>query len=431
LLQQCRAVIDTAYANARVHGMGLRVNQTLMRMARLLDRLQEVLAALAEHGSAPVQVHVRMLKRMVVFSAGSTNVSGYLNASTQVMAREVMGHTGRKGEHYITSTAAEYGHMFRSALGGGAVVAVACLLKVLASQVDTSPFGHAMLYSLNYAWAFIGIYLLHLTLATKQPAMTASTIAAALDEGRGDGGAASYTTLADLVARVWRSQFVAFVGNVLMAFPVAMAIGLGWNAFFGAGLLDHKAAKLLHDLDPFRSLAIPHAALAGVFLFLSGLIAGSVANNTIHLRIPQRIEAHPMLKPTLSSGRRRRLADLYERHASGIISNFWFATFMGSVGVVGGFFGLPLDIRHITFAAGNLALGMVGVGAFISVSTVAVSALGIALIGLFNFLASFGLSLLLALRSRGLGMPDLLPMLQAIAVHFMQAPMRFFFPPRC
>lgn len=430
LLGQCRAVIEQAYANAREHGMGMRVNQTLLRMQRLLERLEVVLDILAEQERSPGTAQVKLLKQLVRYSAGSTDVSGHLNASTQVMAREVMGHTGRKGEHYITTTAAEYGQMFRSALGGGAVVAVACLLKALASKVDASPFTHAVLYSLNYAWAFIGIYLLHLTLATKQPAMTASTIAAALDEGRSNGGPMGFSALADLVARVWRSQFVAFVGNVFMAFPVAMAIGLGWNAVFGPELLDHKAPKLLHELDPFRSLAVPHAALAGVFLFLSGLIAGSVANNTIHLRIPQRIEAHPVLKLIVSVARRKRLADLYERHASGIISNFWFAVFMGSVGVVGGFFGLPLDIRHITFAAGNLALGMVGVGPAISGWTVAIATLGIGLIGLFNFLVSFGLSLTLALRSRGLGLRDLSPMLQAIAVHFRQAPLRFFFPPR-
>ncbi|MCU0320459.1 MAG: site-specific recombinase [Flavobacteriales bacterium] len=430
LLAQCRAVIDQAYGNARDHGMGMRVNQTLMRMQRLLERLEVVLAILAEAERAPAVAQVTLLKQLVKYSAGSTNVSGYLNASTQVMAREVMGHTGRKGEHYITTTRSEYGAMFRSALGGGALVALACLLKALASKADVSPFGHAVLYSLNYAWAFIGIYLLHLTLATKQPAMTASTIAAALDQGRTSADPVGYSALADLVARVWRSQFVAFVGNVLMAFPVAMVIGLGWNALFGPELLHHKAPKLLSELDPLRSLAVPHAALAGVFLFLSGLIAGSVANNTIHLRIPQRIEAHPVLKLVLSEARRKRLAGFYERHASGIISNFWFAVFMGSVGVVGGFFGLPLDIRHITFAAGNLALGMVGVGPSISGWTIAICVLGIGLIGLFNFLVSFGLSLVLALRSRGLGIRTVVPMLRAILVHFRQAPLQFFFPPR-
>lgn len=430
LLEECRSVIGTAYANARLHGMGLRVNQTLMRMRRLLDRLQAVLDILRDGRRVPLEAQVRLLKQLVVYSAGSTDITGYLNESTQVMAREVMGHTGRKGEHYITSTAAEYAHMFRSALGGGALVAFACLFKALASKVDASPFTQAVLYSFNYAWVFIGIYLLHLTLATKQPAMTASTIAAALDEGRGADGPQGFSALAVLVSRVWRSQFVAFLGNVLMAFPVAMVIGLVWNALAGPDLLVHKAPRMLHELDPFRSLAVPHAALAGVFLFLSGLIAGSVANNTIHLRIPQRIEGHPLLKRLLSSGRRKSLAGYYERHASGIISNFWFAVLMGSVGIVGDFFGLPLDIRHITFAAGNLALGMVGVGPTISAWTVAVSLLGIGLIGLLNFLVSFALSLFLALRSRGLGIGDLQPMVHAILVYFRNAPLRFFLPPR-
>ena len=67
---------------------------------------------------------------------------------------------------------------------------------------------------------------------------------------------------------------------------VAVALTYGWNALFGPELFAHKSAKLLHELDPFRSLAIPHAAIAGVFLFLSGLISGSVVNRSIHLRVP-------------------------------------------------------------------------------------------------------------------------------------------------
>jgi site-specific recombinase len=40
-------------------------------------------------------------------------------------------------------------------------------------------------------------------------------------------------------------------------------------------LLNHaKAAKVLLILNPFTSLAIPHAAIAGVCLFLSGLAGG-------------------------------------------------------------------------------------------------------------------------------------------------------------
>jgi len=275
--------------------------------------------------------------------------------------------------------------------------------------------------------AFIAIYLLHLTLATKQPAMTAATIAQAVDEGRHDRRR-DYSSLAELVARVWRSQFIAFVGNVAMAFPVALALGYGWNLLFGPDLLAHKSDKMLHELDPFTSLAVPHAAIAGIFLFLSGLIAGSISNASIHSNVPLRIQEHPLLKLVMSPGWRQRLAGSYERHAGGIISNFWFGVFMGSVGAVGTFLGLALDIRHITFAAGNMALGLVGADWQVTAYTITASILGIGLIGLFNFLVSFSLSLSLALRSRGIPVAEARPIVAAVLARFRRNPLSFFLP---
>jgi len=201
------------------------------------------------------------------------------------------------------------------------VVAFACILKAWFSAWDVSLFGHAFLYSMNYGGAFITIYLLHWTLATKQPAMTAATLAAALDKAKGRTGRERYTALVDLMARVWRSQFIAFVGNVFMAFPVAVGLAYGWNALFGSELLAYKAPKLVRELDPFLSLALLHAGFAGVFLFISGLIAGSANNRSLHRRIPQRIEEHPVLKLAISEARRKRIAAYYERNFGGIISN--------------------------------------------------------------------------------------------------------------
>jgi site-specific recombinase len=430
LLADCRRAIAAAFANSARLGMTMRLNQQLMRMERMLDRLEVVLDILAiDHGREAVSKRVQLFKTLVVFSAGSTRVMGFLNASTHVVAREITQHTGRTGEHYITTTASEYRHMLRSALGGGALVALACVIKAWMGTLEGSLFGHALLYSLNYAWVFIGIYLLHLTLATKQPAMTAATIAATLDEGRGQAGDERYQALAGLIARVWRSQFIAFVGNVFMAFPVAVALAYGWNALFGPELFAHKSAKLIHELHPVRSLAVPHAAIAGIFLFISGLIAGSVSNWSVHGRIPQRLREHPVLKVWLGPDKRERLARFFERNAGGIISNFWFGVFMGSVGMVGTFFGLPLDIRHITFAAGNLGLGLVGANWSVDLWMVLWSVLGIGLIGFINFAVSFGLSLSLALRSRGIALVELAPIVTAVRLHFRKEPASFFFPP--
>lgn len=431
LLTQCHGLIEQAYRNTATLGMGFTVNQQLITMERMLERMEMVMDLLAiDPARSPRSKHVQLFKLLVRLSSGSTRVLGYIDRSTQVIAREVTGHAGRKGEHYITTTASEYGAMLRSALGGGAVVAFACIFKAWLGTVEASPFGHAMLYSLNYAWAFIAIYLLHLTLATKQPAMTASTIAATLDAGRRLSPHERYASLSDLFARVWRSQFIAFVGNVFMAFPVAVALAYGWNAQFGPELLEHKSAKMVQELDPLESLAVLHAAIAGVFLFLSGLIAGSVTNRSIHGRVPQRIAAHPVLKFFLSDAKRTSLATFYEKHAGGILSNLWFGVFMGSVGMVGAFFGLPLDIRHITFAAGNLGLALVGMDWHMTTIMVVTSVIGIGLIGFMNFIVSFGLSLTLALRSRGVAVAELLPIIMAVWRYFLHFPMAFFFPHR-
>ena len=62
-------------------------------------------------------------------------------------------------------------------------------------------------------------------------------------------------------------------------------------------LMTHmKATKLLHDLNPFTSLALPHAAIAGVCLFLSGLIAGYFDNMAVYRKVGPRLKAHPQLK---------------------------------------------------------------------------------------------------------------------------------------
>ena len=372
---------------------------------------------------------VDLVKGLVRTSSGNTRVMGFLDRSTQVIAKEITQHAGRKGEHYITTTRADYRRMLLTALGGGGVVAFACVLKAWLGTWDVSLFGQAFLYSSNYAGAFITIYLLHLTLATKQPAMTAATLAAALDKAKGRKGRDRYEALVDLMARVWRSQFIAFVGNVFMAFSVGVALVYAWVALFGGDLFVNKAPKLIHELDPFTSLALLHAAFAGLFLFLSGLIAGSATNHSLHRRIPQRIEEHPALKLALGGEARKRLADYYERNIGGIVSNLWFGIFMGSLGTVGIIIGLPLDIRHITFAAGNLALGLVGGDWEIGTYALVASILGIGLIGLVNFTVSFTLSLALAMRSRGIPYGELWPIGRAVWTHFRKAPLAYYLPP--
>lgn len=430
LIAQGEELVQRAYRNAGRYGISMRVNQHLILLEHMLDRLRVVLRPLVGDGPENGDLTtVELARTLIALRSGSTRVVDLLDRSTQVIAREITQHTGRTGERYITRNRSQYMAMLRTALGGGFLVAFACIIKAWMATLDTSLLGHAVLYSLNYAWVFIAIFLLHWTLATKQPAMTASTLAAALDEAKKQDGEDRYATLSDLFARVWRSQFIAFVGNVVMVFPVALGIAWTWGHLFGPELLAHKAPKLLKELDPLASLALLHAGFAGIFLFLSGLIAGSATNKVLYRRVPRRIVEHPILKLTLSLPTRQRMAAYVERNYGGIISNFWFGVFMGSLGTVGVITGLPLDIRHITFAAGNLGLAAVGANWGLDTTTWVLSVVGVGLIGFVNFLVSFVLSLTLAMRSRGVPYRELLVMAVAAWNLFRYNPWIFYFPP--
>jgi site-specific recombinase len=429
LIANCDAFIKTAYQNKSNFGISFRVHQHLMVMETLLQRLQLILGYIVQQGAENSKHEfVKLIKNLIIINAGKSEIRSYINRSTQLMAHEITQNTGKAGEHYITNSKEEYKQMLNSALGGGAIVAFACVAKMQLATVHTSLFMHGFLYSLNYAIAFTAIYLLHYTLATKQPAMTAATLARAIEKDADNK--IDFTELASLFGRLFRSQFIAFVGNVFMAFPVALALVALWGFLFNVNLAAYKAPVFIKDLDFTKSALIFHSAIAGVFLFISGLISGIVHNRTKYLRIPERIMEHPILKRVVSKERRIALANYYENNMGGISSNVWFGFFLGFTSTIGIILGLNLDIRHITFAAGNLALGLYGHSFNLSWQVIAMSVFGIGLIGFVNFIVSFTLSLGVALRSRGVKLKALAQILIAIKNQFLQNPKSFFVPPR-
>ena len=110
------------------------------------------------------------------------------------------------------------------------------------------------------------------------------------------------------------------------------------------------------------------------------------------------------------------------------MSNMWFGVFMGSTASIGAFIGLNLDIRHITFAGGNFALGLYGNEFVISGPMIFWMIFGIGIIGLMNFLVSFALSLLLAFRSRKIPISEVRLVFSSNLQHFKKHPLSFFYP---
>ncbi|MEA9412763.1 MULTISPECIES: site-specific recombinase [unclassified Flavobacterium] len=435
LHKQCVDYIETAFKNSNKFGISLHVNQSLLRIRQQLQRLKSLLPLLIQGNQEDAKRNtISLAYKLIKYNCDKNNIQKLVNESTQLLSYEITQHTANTGEHYITNSRKEYYKMFYSAAGGGFIVGILCIIKLLLGKVEASGFGHVFLYSMNYSIGFIIIYILGFTLATKQPAMTASALVRALQEGfkqkTQDKKDYKYKEFAIFFARVFRSQFIAFVGNVIIAFPVSL-LGI-WliDQTFHYNIAKEKWPTLMQDLNPIYSAAIFHAAIAGVFLFLSGIIAGSIANRDKHNHIYYRIQEHPLLKLSLGKKWTKKLASLYEKKWAGIISNFWFGVFMGSTAFIGIFFGLNIDIRHITFASGNFALALYGTDFYVTQWMFIWSVLGIGIIGLVNFMVSFSLSLGLAFRSRNIPLSELRQVARAIFRYFLSKPMHFFFPPK-
>lgn len=428
-LKQCLEFVALAFKNSSKYGISGKINQSLLKIRQQLERMTDILSVMIFDKEEDVLKNSkRLFFKILEYKSHKNNLRELFSDSTTLKSHLITNHTAETGSHYIASTTKDYLMMFWRASGGGIIVGALCVLKLLYGYIPGSDFSHAFLYAFNYAMGFIMIFLMNYTLATKQPAMTAATMAKVLSEG--ENTQKNYTDFAHLVSKLFRTQFIAFMGNVLLAFPIALAIIYGIDVLFAQNFAAEKSTKLLTDLDPFESKAIFHACIAGFFLFISGIISGNVGNSSVFYHIPKRIEKNPFLNYFFGKSASKGLSDYYAKNWAGIISNFWFGIFLGITGPVGLFFGLDLDIRHITFASGNFALGLYGADFSVTAKTFWISFVTVFLIGFFNFAVSFGLSMILAFRSRKVNFGEVKEIYREIVRYFLKNPLRFFLPIR-
>ncbi len=425
--KQCEEFVDTAFKNSSAYGISGRTNQSLLKIRQQLNRMKEVLMLLViDEEKDILHNSQKLFLNILEYKSHKNNVKELADDSTRLLSHLITNHTAETGSHYIASGKKAYVNMFWKASGGGVIVGALCVLKMMYSYSPGSEFMHAILYSFNYAMGFIMIYLMHYTLATKQPAMTAATMAKALSLG--ENSEKNYLAFASVVSKLFRTQFIAFIGNVLWSFPVALVLIYGLDVLFNQNFAVDKADKFLKELNPFESKAILHASLAGFFLFISGIIAGNASNNSVFYQMPERIAKNPMINRIFGNKFANGLSNFYAKNWAGITSNFWFGVCLGTTGPIGKFLGIDIDIRHITFSSGNLALGLYGKGFDVVASTFWIAFITVFIIGFFNFIVSFGLSIVLALRSRKVYFSEFIRISKVTLRYFMENPLRFFIP---
>jgi site-specific recombinase len=429
MLDQCEQTIARIRRNTPNTGVSVALTYRLQRASENIERQRLLLPLLdPTPGTHRLAASTQLFKRLIAAESMRARLRPHFSRNTELLAREITEHAGRTGEHYITSNPSEYRQMFRAALGAGAIVPLLAFTKLGLHDLLAAPLIQGLLYGLNYAIGFAMIQVLHFALATKQPAMTATHLATALDAPPGqrpDPG-----EMVEMIVRLCRSQFIAIIGNIVLAFPLAFAVCFAWEQFTGeAAVSPETAHHLLADLHPWQSFALFHAAIAGVYLFLAGLVSGYFDNAAVYHRIPDRIRGLPWLRRLVGEARADRLSQWMGDNLGGLAGNIAFGFMLGLTGVVGHNLGLPLDIRHVTFAAANFGIGLEALREVPAALSAAWVLSGIALIGVVNLTVSFALALMLAMRARRLPWREMRHLVGPLLRRLGRTPMDFLRPP--
>ena len=432
MADQCQETLERIRKRALTIGTSLHLSYILSRSEQSLERLRELVAILVaadRNKDEAINACSSFAREAFLAENRRNSMRFYMAQLSRLMAVRVTENAARSGEHYICETKSEYQHMWRSAAGAGVLIGGMALLKIYAAALHAPLFVEAFLFSMIYGLGFVLIYLLGMTVATKQPAMTAQTLASLLSDIK-PNRAADLERVVDVVAAVCRSQLAAIGGNVMLALPIAIGLGWGLSELLGAPVISmEKGAHLLQDLDPL-GWAIPHAAIAGCYLFLSGLITGYFDNQAAYSDFGARIARLRWLRKLLGKERALRFGNYLQERMGGIMGNFLFGCMLGSTGVIGIILGLPLDIRHIAFSSANIGYAVLGFDFELPLKAVLWGALGVALIGMTNLAVSFALALRTALRARRVEFEHWLPLFHTIWRRFRQHPRSFLLPPR-
>ncbi|MDH1714245.1 site-specific recombinase [Acinetobacter johnsonii] len=430
MIEQCRDVVLKIRRATKRIGVSVSLTYLISLLEQCLDRVELLLNLIVEEGEVHYEAVSMLLVDITAAIYSERSVRSLLTTNSELIALQVTENASKTGEHYVSTDKQGFLAMYKSAAGAGVIIAIMATLKTLSARMVMAPLMQAFIYSMNYSLGFMLIHVLHFTVATKQPAMTAAALAATVQHRKGSK-TAQIAELAALIINIIRTQFIAILGNISIAIPVAAFIAWAWATGLHEPLMTHaKASKTLHDLNPFTSLAIPHAAIAGVCLFLSGLLAGYFDNMAVYRKVGPRLKAHPRLKTIMGQERLDKFAGYIERNLGALAGNFLFGIMLGSMGTIGYILGLPLDIRHIAFASANFIQGLMNINGSPEIGLIIVSFLGVLAIGLTNLFVSFTLTIIVALRARRVRFEQWKPLAKLVLTHFLTRPSDFFWPPK-
>ncbi|QJC58019.1 hypothetical protein HC248_03356 [Polaromonas vacuolata] len=423
-LDACRQAINGVYSHLDENGISIGMVFRLRQLRGRMLRVRELLDCLLS--TTPAIAAQKLLVRRVITAQEGKSIGALISTNSTLLAAKMAERSAETGEHYITRNAVQYREMLGKAMGGGAVTAITTLLKYTVLGLGLTAFWSGFWAGVAYSSTFILIQLLHWTLATKQPAMTAPAMAAKLKDMTAPGALEDFV---DEVTHLVRSQVAAVLGNVFMVVPAVLLVNVMVQLAMQQPMVDRaEAMHILHSLTLLGPTLL-WAGFTGMILFASSMIAGWAENWFVVHRLGSAIRHNPRLTSLLGLARAQRWSGFMSENISGFASNISLGFMLGLIPAFTGFFGFELEARHVTLSTGQLAAA----GASLGLEVFKLPALwwcvaSIPLIGALNLGVSFYCAFRLALQAHNVSLKDRARIRSSIWARMRSKPASFFMP---
>jgi len=288
------------------------------------------------------------------------------------------------------------------------------------------PFVEGLASGTNYAVSFVLLQVFGLVLATKQPAATAATFAGIVRESR---GVERSSKIAEFVSHITRTQLAAAIGNVLAVSAGAVVFERIWRVLFAHSYLPEESATHVYEsLHIFASHTAFFAIVTGVILWLAALAGGWCENFATYYRLREAVAQHP-LGSRIGFRWTRKLAYVVERDLGGWSTSIVLGYLLGFTPALGYFFGIPLDVRHVTLSTGTLALAAARYGTqSLGDRWFLQAVMGIAVVFVLNLSVSFTIAAVVALRAYNVTAREQFQILLFLCREAVKSPLQFILP---
>jgi site-specific recombinase len=427
VVARCRGEMEVVYEHMESAGISVELVFDLKTIQACLVRMENIAKVLTATEPRELGAAIEtLLVRLIEGNVSDKQISSLLRENLNLLARKVVDRTGDTGEHYIANSRPEYWLMWRAAIGGGLLTVFTAAVKLRIIEAHLPPFVEGFASGTNYAVSFVMLQVFGLVLATKQPATTAAAFARIIRDNRGLQRSSKIT---DFVARITSTQLAAALGNVLAVSAGAVLFEMLWRVIFRESYLPELSATHVYDtLNPFASGTALFAMETGVILWMAALAGSWIENAAVYYRLTEALAQHP-LGLRIGEAFSRKMARVVKHNIGGWATSIVLGYLLGFTPVVGEFFGLPLDVRHVTLSSGTLALaaarfriGTLGDRWFLH------AFVGIGVIFVLNLFVSFAIAAFVALRAYDVRLREQWGILRFLIGDALRQPLRFIVP---